>query len=370
MSYDGDDPDGFMAVPEVVAFIDSYAVAIKAPVLTGTAVTRVAPASNGYQVTTSQGIWDCETLVVASGTANVANLPSVAAAVPDSIEMVTPMTYRSPEVLDHRPVLVVGASASGVQLADEIHRSGRPVTISAGEQVRLPRTYRGCDVFWWLEATGVLDERHDDVDDIIRARHVPSPQLIGSPERLSIDLNSLGQLGVQIVGRLCSIRDGVAQFSGGFTNSCRLADLKMNRLLNRFDNWAHSEMAEVFDPPNRFEPIRTPSAPTLEVDLRRQGIGTIVWATGYHADYSWLDLPVLDYKGQIRHLGGIVGHAPGMYLLGGNLLRARRSSYISGAVNDTDELAAHLYRHLNSRVHPTGVRRAEHGALQFRTNNT
>jgi putative flavoprotein involved in K+ transport len=367
MSYEGDDPDGFMAVPEIVAFIDSYAVNTNAPVVTGTAVSQVAPTSKGYQVTTSKGIWDCETLVVASGAANLANVPSLAAAVPNSIEMVTPMTYRSPECLDQRGVLVVGASATGVQLADEIHRSGRPVTISVGEHVRLPRAYRGYDVFWWMEAAGILEERHDEVDDIIPARHVPSPQLIGTPEHRSIDLNALGQLGVEIVGRLCSIRDGVAQFSGGLTNSCRLADLKMNRLLNRFDTWAHSEKAEVFDPPHRFEPIRTPSAPTLEIDLCRQGIGTIVWATGYHADYSWLDLPVLDYKGQIRHLGGIVGNAPGMYLLGGNLLRARRSSYISGAVNDTDGLATHLYTHLSSRVHPTGVRRAQHGALQADT---
>jgi putative flavoprotein involved in K+ transport len=356
MNYHGDDPDGFMAVPEVVSFIDSYAVEINAPVVTGAAASRVSPASGGYKVTTSQGIWDCETLVVASGTANLANVPSLAAAVPNSIEMVTPMTYRSPECLDQRGVLVVGASATGVQLADEIHRSGRPVTISVGEHVRLPRTYRGYDLFWWMEAAGVLEERHNEVDDIIRARHVPSPQLIGTPEHRSIDLNALGQLGVEIVGRLCSMRDGVAQFSGGLTNSCRLADLKMNRLLNRFDTWAHSEEAEVFDPPHRFDPIRTPSAPTLEIDLRRQGIATIVWATGYHADYSWLDLPVLDDKGRIRHLGGIVGNAPGMYLLGGNLLRSRRSSYISGALNDTDELAAHLCEHLTSRVHPNGAR--------------
>jgi putative flavoprotein involved in K+ transport len=218
-----------------------------------------------------------------------------------------------------------------------------------------------------MEAAGVLEERHNEVDDIIRARHVPSPQLIGTPEHRSIDLNALGQLGVEIVGRLCSMRDGVAQFSGGLTNSCRLADLKMNRLLNRFDTWAHSEEAEVFDPPHRFDPIRTPSAPTLEIDLRRQGIATIVWATGYHADYSWLDLPVLDDKGRIRHLGGIVGNAPGMYLLGGNLLRSRRSSYISGALNDTDELAAHLYEHLASRVHPTGVCREQPRAFQADT---
>src|SRR5262249_27405101 len=122
----------------------------------------------------------------------------------------TPMTYRSPESLDERGVLVVGASATGVQLADEIHRSGRPVTIAVGEHVRLPRTYRGHDIFWWMDAAGGLDERHDEADDRVRARHVPSPQLIGTPEHRTIDLNSLAQRGVEIVGRLCSIREGIA----------------------------------------------------------------------------------------------------------------------------------------------------------------
>src|SRR5262249_16716428 len=153
-----------------------------------------------------------------------------------------------PESLDERGVLVVGASATGVQLADEIQRSGRQVTIAVGEQVRLPRTYRGHDIFWWMDVAGVLNERHDEVDDLVRARHVPSPQLIGTPAPRSIDLNSLTRLGVEIVGRLCAVRDGVAQFSGGLRNSCRLADLKMNRLLDRFDAWVEHGGTDVVQP--------------------------------------------------------------------------------------------------------------------------
>jgi putative flavoprotein involved in K+ transport len=263
--------------------------------------------------------------------------------------MVTPQTYRSPERLGKSGVLVVGASATGIQLADEIHRSGRPVTLAAGEHVRLPRRYRGRDIFWWMDAAGVLDERHDEVDDLVRARHVPSPQLIGTPEHRSIDLNALAQLGVKVVGRLGSINGGVAQFSGGLANTCRLADLKMNRLLNRFDEWARNNDVELVEPPQRFEPTSVASAPTVEIDLRRHGIGAIVWATGYRPDYSWLDVPVIDRKGRIRHHGGIVVDAPGMYVLGESLLRTRRSSYIAGASEDTSELANHLHRHLDGR---------------------
>jgi putative flavoprotein involved in K+ transport len=198
-----------------------------------------------------------------------------------------------------------------------------------------------------MDAAGVLDERHDEVDDLVRARHIPSPQLIGTSELRSIGLNSLAQLGVQIVGRLCSIRDGVAQFSGGLANGCRLADLKMNRLLDRLDKWAQDTDTDALDPPCRFEPTSVPSDPTLEIHLRRQEIGTIVWATGYRPDYSWLDVPVLDRKGRIRHDGGVVSDAPGMYVLGGNLLRTRRSSYIAGAEQDTCELADHLHEYLD-----------------------
>ena len=127
-------------------------------------------------------------------------------------------------------MLVVGAAATGIQLADEIHRSGRPVTLAVGGHVRLPRVYRGMDIMWWLDAAGVLDERYDEVDDIVRARNVASFQLVGSPERATIDLNSLQGIGVRLVGRLGGITsDGIAQFSGSLPNQCALADLKLGR---------------------------------------------------------------------------------------------------------------------------------------------
>ena len=345
----GTDPDGFMTVPEVVQLIDEYARVIDAPVATGTTVTSVAPAEGGYEVTTDRGTWRCTTLVLASGPANVASLPSFAAEVPPSIVAVTPMTYRSPTRLPEGGVLVVGASATGVQLAEEIHLSGRPVTLSVGEHVRMPRTYRGRDIFWWMEAAGVLDEKHEDVDDLVRARNTPSPQLIGTPERRSIDLNTLGHLGVEIVGRLGAVRDGAALFSGALANTCRLADLKLIRLLDRFDRWADSTGAGPLEEPERPAPIVVPGEAPLAIDLQRRGINTVVWATGYRPDYGWLMLPVLDRRGRIRHEGGVVQGAPGVYLLGGTLLRTRRSSYIAGAEEDSRALADHLYGYLASR---------------------
>ena len=245
-------------------------------------------------------------------------------------------------------MLVVGASATGVQLAEEIQRSGRPVTLAAGEHVRMPRTYRGRDIFWWTDAAGILDERYDALDDVVRARHLPSPQLIGTPQRRSIDLNSLRDLGVGIVGRLGRIRDGVAQFSGSLPNTCTLADLKVNRLLSTLDQWAtHAGIDDEVDRPERLDPTRIPP-PRTEIDLEREGIRTVVWATGYRPDHRWLDLPVFDHKGGIRHDGGAVREAQGMYVLGLNVLRRRGSSFIGGAARDTAELAAHLHLHLDA----------------------
>ena len=344
-----DDPDGFMTMPEVARLIADYATAIVAPVHTGTTVSRVARTDLGYEVSTNRGTWSCATVVLASGASNVATVPAFAEQVPRRVSMLTPMTYRSPAELDARGVLVVGASATGVQLADEIRRTGRQVTLAVGEHVRMPRRYRDRDIFWWMDAAGILDHRHDEVDDLVRARHVPSPQLVGGPGHRTLDLNALAGEGVRIVGRLAGIADGTAQFSGALANVCALADLKMNRLLDMFDEWACVQGHDVPERPERFEPTRVPESPTLAVDLRSGEIGTILWATGYRPDHAWLDVAVLDHRGRIRHDGGVVTDAPGMYLLGANLLRRRRSSYISGADADTAELATHLHGHLDHR---------------------
>jgi putative flavoprotein involved in K+ transport len=334
----------------VIGFISDYAHAIAAPVLTSTTVNSVRAAGAGYEVVTNQGIWSCATVVLASGGCNLPVIPMVARAVPSSVTTLTSMDYRSPDQLADGGVLVVGGSATGVQLADEIQQSGRSVTLAVGEHVRLPRIYRGRDILWWMDAAGVLDERYDRVDDLSRARHVPSPQLIGTPERSTIDVNHLTALGVRVVGRLTGVRDGIAQFSGSLANQCTLADLKMNRLLATIDEWAtRVGLDGDVEGPHRFEPTHIDAAPTLGIDLNGGEIHTILWACGYRPDYSWVSLPVLDRHHRIRHDGGVVNDAAGVYLLGTKFLRRRRSTFINGAEHDTLELSAHLCRFLDGR---------------------
>jgi putative flavoprotein involved in K+ transport len=348
--YTGDDPDGFMPAADVVATLTEYARRIGAPVRISTTVHTVRAAPEGFEIRANGDVLHAQAVVLATGACTLPAIPRVADAVPPSITTLTPLSYRDPGQLPDGGVLVVGASATGVQLAAEIHRSGRPVTLAVGEHVRLPRTYRGRDIFWWLEETGLLAERYDQIDDLTRARHLPSPQLTGTPQATMTDLNSLTALGIRIVGRLGRIVDGVAQFSGSLANTCALADLKMNRFLNRADEWAAaSGLDDELPPPHRFGPTRVDPRSPLELDLTSGEIATVVWATGFRPDHSWLDIPVRDRTGHIRHDGGIVTGAPGLYLLGMPVLRTRASTYIHGAGADSGVLAEHLHSFLSSR---------------------
>ncbi|HEX6453701.1 MAG TPA: NAD(P)-binding domain-containing protein [Trebonia sp.] len=350
LRYEGPDPDGYMTLGEVTEFIERFAKMSRAPVRTGVNVTSVRRSGDEYHVTTNDGEIACRTVVIASGACNQPVVPQWAIGVSDSVEQVTPFGYRDPGRLPDGGVLVVGASATGVQLAAEIQRSGRPVILSVGEHVRLPRTYRGRDVLWWMDASGVWGERHDEIEDLTRARRLPSPQLVGTPERTTLDLNALTEMGVALVGRWAAVRDGRALFSGGLRNVFSLADLKVNRLLGAFDEYARTDRRDsfAFPAPERFEPTRVPDAMRLQLDLRSGEIAAIVWATGFRPDYSWLDVPVIDAKGQLRHEGG-VADSPGLYALGLPVLRRRKSTFIYGIEDDAREVVGHLAGYLAAK---------------------
>ncbi len=349
VGYDGDDPDGFMTMPEVIAFIDGYAKHIEAPVRTHTTVSSVRPHGSGYEVVTDEGLWEAPTVVLATGGFNLANIPSVSGLMPPAVESLTPLQYRRPGLLPEGETLVVGASATGIQIAEEVHASGRQVTLAVGEHVRLPRVYRGKDIMWWLERTGVLDERWDEIDDLVRARNIPSPQLVGTPERRTLDLNALTSQGVRLVGRLAGIVEGKAQLSGSLRNLCNLADLKMTRLLDSIDEFVDQNVLDAdVGSPERFAPTKVDDSPVLSLDLSR--FSTVIWATGFRPDYSWLHARVLDRKGRLRHDAGLVTGAPGLYRVGLNMLRRRKSSFIHGAEDDARDITDHLAGYLGAGV--------------------
>ena len=292
-------------------------------------------------------------------------MPAFADAVPADVEQLTPFGYRNPDQLPDGGVLVVGASATGVQLAAELRRSGRPVTLSVGEHVRLPRIYRGRDVLWWMDASGVWDQRYDEVDDLTRARRLPSPQLVGTPERATLDLNALSAMGVELVGRWASVRDGRALFSGGLRNVCSLADLKMERLLDGFDEWARTCGLGCGARPSRA--LR----PDRGAPRRRAGSSTCAAARSGRSSGRPASGPTtggstcrsLDAKGQLRHDGGVVD-SPGLYALGLPVLRRRKSTFLHGIEDDAREVIDQLGGYLmgGSRVLGRAKRRGPEGS--------
>lgn len=356
-TYRGDDPDGYMTAREVATHLDGYRRSFDAPVRPGTAVSDIESSDSNHVVATDDGEWRARAVVLATGACSDPYVPPIANDMPGHLDHVSPIHYRNPEALADGGVMVVGASASGLQIADELARAGRDVILAVGDHVRLPRAYRGRDIHWWMDAVGQLDERWDEVPDIRRARRLPSLQLIGTPERRDLDLNAVAADGVQVVGRLVGCSGHRAQFSGSFANMCASADLKQARLLDLCDAYAteHDLDGELGE---RSRPSPTTVAPPpLDADLRP--IGTIVWATGFRPTYPFLDRRLLDRRGALVHDGGVLS-APGMYVLGLPFLRRRKSSFLDGVGPDAHDLATHLVDHLDRTARPlaTGNRRA------------
>jgi len=344
--YDGPDPDGFMTMPETVRFLEGYAHSIAAPVESGVAVKSVKRSGDGYRVVTDAGEWMARGLVIATGHCDQPRIPLMASRLGRRILQVVPRDYRRPGQLPEGGVPVIGASASGIQLAEEIHASGRPVTLSIGHHTRLPRRYRGHDILWWLDRLGSLRKARTEVHPHDTQREEPSLQLIGSPDHRSIDLALLQRKGVRLVGRATAARGRRLRFAADLLQTTAAADLRLLRILNGIDAAAEQGFGEVAAR-EAAEPILL-SGGAAELDLDREGIRTVVWATGYRRSYPWLHIPVLDACGEIVHDGGVCPLA-GIYVLGLNFMRRRNSSFIDGVGADAEALAAHIAGFLGLR---------------------
>ncbi len=347
-SYRGDEPDGYMGSAQVAQFISGFAAHCNAPVEEYTSVLGVDSCTGGYRVSTDRGDWLCAGLVVASGAFARASVPALASALPAEIDQLTSHQYRNPEQLRSGGVLVVGAGASGVQIAHELARSGRRVSLAVGEHLRMPRRYRGRDIQHWMQSSGLLDESWREVEDLARLRRLPSPQLAGTPEGLDMDIGTLRAAGVETLGRLAGVAGNSLQFSGSLANVIKLADLKMNRLLDSIDEHIESRGLPA-GAGGRPALTTVGEKPRLAIRLATGEFSTVVWACGYRPDYSWLNLPVLDGKGMPRHKGG-VAELPGVYFMGLPFMRRRKSSFICGAGDDARDIVHQLLMWLGQPV--------------------
>jgi putative flavoprotein involved in K+ transport len=340
-TYAGPDIHGFMSAAEVVDFFQGYAAASSAPVVEDSAVSRLARTSEGFDVLTSSDHWRAANVVIATGWCDRPAVPSLAARLDPSIVQVTPSAYRNPASVPDGGVLVVGASATGVQLADELAGAGRRVVLAVGSHTRLPRRYRGMDIFWWLDRVGALDRTVDDVADPVAARHEPSLQLVGRPDHRNLDLAALQDVGVELRGRLIGIDGRHAGFAADLAATVAQADGRMRRTLGEID--AHIDAAgltaEVLEPD---QPDTTPiPQETDRLDLRE--ITSVIWATGHRRTYPWLQVPVLDAHGEIRQRQGVTP-VRGLYVLGQRFQHHRRSNFIDGIGRDATYVADHLAR--------------------------
>jgi putative flavoprotein involved in K+ transport len=347
-SYHGPDPDGFMSRTEVIGYLERYAASFPAPVVAGVTVTRVQRTGALFQVETDHGSFRADAVVVATGQCDRPLVPSVASGLHGGLTQVVPTAYRNPSELPDGGVLVVGASATGIQLAYEIHASGRPVTLAVGRHFRLPRRYRGKDIFWWLEGMGTLGRSTREVRDLEAARAEPSLQLVGTPDHRSLDLGVLRDAGVRLAGRVVDTAGQRVFFADDLADTMRAAEAKLDRQLRRID--AYIREAGLDDVLPAGQPMRAlcPQPADTTIHLRDAGIRTVLWATGYRRTYPWLKVPVLDQRKEIRHDGGVTPQ-DGLYVLGLNFLRRRKSSFIDGVGADARAVAAHIHARSTAR---------------------
>jgi putative flavoprotein involved in K+ transport len=355
----GPDPDGFMTAGEFVDYLVGYAQSFAAPVRERTTVIAVRSAPGGYTVQTDQGEWAARSVVIATGYHATARRPAGAERLAPDVAQLTPAGYRNPAQLPDGGVLVVGASASGAQIADELAQAGRRVTLAVGRHTRLPRRYRDRDILWWLERTGALDRTLADLPPDRRTRPEPSMQLVGRPEPL--DLATLRDRGVRLTGRLVGIDATTVRFADDLLESVAEADHRLYRLLGRIDRFAESALPGRVPGPAPVAPVDAPRGPR-RIDLRRAGISSVVWATGYRPWYPWLRVPVLDDDGRLRHQRGVTP-AAGLFAIGLRFQHRRSSTFIDGARHDATYLTDRILDHLHgSRPAPTRPR-SDHDQL-------
>lgn len=334
--YQGDDPDGFMTMPEFTRHLETYAASFDAPVQSGTNVESVRCTRTGFTVETSRGTWRARNVVVATGFCDVPRVPDFAARLLPDIHQIVPSEYRNPAQLPPGNVLIVGGSATGVQIAEELIDDGRSVTVAVGNHIRLPRRYRGRDVLHWMVAMGAFAAPGDPVEE----RKSPPPQLIGTPDNRDLDFGTLQARGARLVGRAT---DGVGDhvtFADDLDETIAKADAGLEQLLVKIDGYIEDNGDGDVPQAEPFRRIVVQSAPT-ELSFSQEGITTVVWATGYERRYPWLHVPVIDANGEIVHDKGVTPQS-GLYVLGMRFQISKGSNLIDGVGADAEFLAEHL----------------------------
>ncbi|MBH8580227.1 flavin-containing monooxygenase [Bisbaumannia pacifica] len=340
LEFDGLDPDAFADKERVAAYFEAYAEKIQAPIRTGVEVRSVERnvGRPGFTIETSEGVIEANRVVAATGPFQTPVIPPIA---PEdaSLTQLHSAEYRNPGQLPEGAVLVVGAGSSGVQIAEELRRSGRQVYLSVGPHDRPPRAYRGRDFCWWL---GVLGEW--DAEMMKPGTEHVTIAVSGAGGGKTIDFRELAHQGMTLVGRTRAFADGKVTFESDLADNLAAGDANYLAMLDAADDYARRNGLELPEEPEARRIPADPACvrePLLELDLAEAGISTIVWATGFTVDYRWLRVDAFDDNGKPQHQRG-VSREPGVYFVGLPWLSRRGSSFIWGVWHDAKHIADHI----------------------------
>ncbi len=351
MPYDGPDPDAFMARDDVVKYVQAYAAHVGAPVRLGTTVTRLTASGDRFELDTDRGGYQARNVVLATGPYSRPLVPEAAGGMSGEIQQLHSHEYRRPAQLAPGGVLVVGSAQSGAQIAEELLEAGRQVHLAVSRCPRAPRRYRGKDLVHWLmqaflhgDEVGVHFPTVADLPSPA-ARFGCDPVLTGKDGGHDIDLRGFARQGMRLYGGFDSADGTEVRFSDDLAERLTVVDTGFDEEFKPlFD--AYIEAAGIDAPADDRPPYDDYLPPTsTALDLAEAGIGSVVWATGYRADFSWVDLPVFDEWGYPRHVRGVTEH-PGLYAVGLRWLHSEPSSVFAGVGAD----AQHIVNHLALRV--------------------
>jgi putative flavoprotein involved in K+ transport len=334
-AYSGGDPEGYLTRDETVAYLDDYAAVTGSPIRTGVNVTSISRADDGgLAVGTSAGPLHARNVVVAAGSFR---RPRPRDSAPlDGVHELHSSEYRNPEQLPDGGVLVVGSAQSGCQIAADLRQAGRDVYLSVGRCPSVPQYYRGRQTAHWLVDTGLLDDTTDALPSP-EARFAGNVTVSGDAESHLRGPRRLARDGVHLLGRVESIRDGVARIAPDLAQRLAESDEFVARLKERIDELIRSEALGL--PEEEPEDAPPPPPGVAELDLRAAGIGTVLWANGFRPDFTWIRLPVLDELGLPVTVNGASTTEPGLYFAGLHWLTKRKSALLLGVGEDAERVA-------------------------------